>query len=527
MNKQFYRSKFNAKLGTYVAVSELAKSHNGDTSARVTSSVKNTEPTAQGQKTLKQLVIALSALMAFTPVYANVTANKAAPTAQQPTVLKTGNTANVWISTPSALGVSRNSYSQFDVNQHGVILNNARAATTSKITNSSIAQNPNLAKAAATTIINEVVSTKNSVLQGNVEVLGQKANIVIANPSGITVNGGGFINANQVTLSTGAIGYHSDGSIKQHEIRKGTIIVNADTNGRGLGGNNNNPSTLELLGRSIDINAPVNAANGITAISGTNNITSATGELKHIAVTDTKPTAAIDIAQVGGLYANSIYLYANEAGVGVNNAGVIKAKNNLVLNSNGKITNTATGTIQTTDASNGLMSIQTNRSDGHADIVNQGKIQSSNALFIDAGRNLTLEKDSYTGVSNTASTGIVSINATGNVTGTGAVVKQLGNDQDIYITAAGTINLSGKQGNGSQNNIGSNGGIYLNAGNKFQISDGLISSRSDVGLYSGNQLEVKDSNLYSRDTGLYLSSVGTDIANGLCCINQKKKEFSH
>lgn len=40
MNKQFYRSKFNAKLGTYVAVSELAKSHNGDTSARVTSSVK-------------------------------------------------------------------------------------------------------------------------------------------------------------------------------------------------------------------------------------------------------------------------------------------------------------------------------------------------------------------------------------------------------------------------------------------------------------------------------------------------------
>ncbi|ENX57418.1 MULTISPECIES: DUF637 domain-containing protein [Acinetobacter] len=517
MNKQFYRTKFNAKLGTYVAVSELAKSHQGDTSPRIKASIHNNNVTdsgiaAVGQRTLKQLVLALSALMAISPIYANVVVNNNAAAAHKVTVLKEGNAANVWITAPSASGVSRNSYTQFDVNQNGVILNNSRGAATSQITKTSIAANPNLAKGAATTIVNEVVSSNPSLLQGNLEVLGSRANVVIANPTGITVNGGGFINANQVTLSTGVLGYNSDGSIKQHTVKQGAITINPDANNRGLGGNANNPVALELLGRSIAINAPVNATT-ITAVTGANTIAADTGEFAATTGTGTVPTVAIDVAQLGGLYANSIYLYANEAGIGVNNAGMIKAKNNLVLNSNGKITNTATGLIQTTDATNGLMSVQSNRADGHGDIVNQGKIQSSNALFVDAGRHLYLQQDSYTGVTNTTSKNIVSLNAKGTVVGTGAVIKQHGDGQDVYINAGGDISLTGKQASGIQNNIGSNGGVYLSAGRKIKVTDGLITSRNDLAISSTNQLDLKDSNLYSRDTGIYINSVGTDIAN--------------
>lgn len=516
MNKQFYRTKFNAKLGTYVAVSELAKSHQGDTSPRIQASI-NTETTDSsiaetGQRTLRQLVLALSSLMAISPIYANVVVNNNAAAAHKATVLKEGNAANVWITAPTASGVSRNSYTQFDVNQNGVILNNSRGAATSQITKTSIAANPNLARGAATTIVNEVVSTNPSLLQGNLEVLGSRANVVIANPAGISVNGGGFINANQVTLSTGVLGYNSDGSIKQHTVKQGVITVNPDANNRGLGGNANNPVALELLGRSIAINAPVNATT-ITAVTGANTITADTGEFTPTTGTGTVPTVAIDVAQLGGLYANSIYLYANEAGVGVNNAGVIKAQNNLVLNSNGKITNTATGLIQTTDATNGLMSVQSNRADGHGDIVNQGKIQSSNALFMDAGRHLYLQQDSYTGVTNTTSKNIVSLNAKGTVVGTGAVIKQHGDGQDVYINAGGDISLTGKQASGVQNNIGSNGGVYLSAGRKIKVNDGLITSRNDLAISSTNQLDLKDSNLYSRDTGIYINSVGKDIAN--------------
>ena len=518
MNKQFYRTKFNAKLGTYVAVSELAKSHQSDTSPRIKASIQSnnavteTSIAATGQRTLKQLVLALSALMAISPIYANVVVNNNAAAAHKATVLKEGNAANVWITAPSASGVSRNSYTQFDVNQNGVILNNSRGAATSQITKTSIAANPNLAKGAATTIVNEVVSSNPSLLQGNLEVLGSRANVVIANPTGITVNGGGFINANQVTLSTGVLGYNSDGSIKQHTVKQGAITINPDANNRGLGGNANNPVALELLGRSIAINAPVNATT-ITAVTGANTIAADTGAFTATTGTGTVPTVAIDVAQLGGLYANSIYLHANEAGIGVNNAGMIKAKNNLVLNSNGKITNTATGLIQTTDATNGLMSVQSNRADGHGDIVNQGKIQSSNALFVDAGRHLYLQQDSYTGVTNTTSKNIVSLNAKGTLVGTGAVIKQHGDGQDVYINAGGDISLTGKQASGIQNNIGSNGGVYLSAGRKIKVNDGLITSRNDLAISSTNQLDLKDSNLYSRDTGIYINSVGTDIAN--------------
>lgn len=110
MNKQFYRTKFNAKLGTYVAVSELAKSHQGDTSPRVKSTIDPqnqcggsehiTDETNTGQRTLRQLVLALSSLMVITPIYANVTVNKNAAVAHQATVLKAGNAANVWITAP-------------------------------------------------------------------------------------------------------------------------------------------------------------------------------------------------------------------------------------------------------------------------------------------------------------------------------------------------------------------------------------------------------------------------------------------
>lgn len=517
MNKQFYRIKFNAKLGTYVAVSELASSHQGDTSPRIKASINSNNDLAEsniattGQRTLKQLVLALCSWMVISPIYANVIVNKSALAAQQPTVLKEGNTANVWITAPSASGVSRNSYTQFDVNKNGVILNNSRGAVTSQITKTSIAANPNLAKGAATTIVNEVSSSNPSLLQGNLEVLGSKANVVVANPTGITVNGGGFINANQVTLSTGVLDYHSDGSIKQHTVKQGAITINPNADNLGLGGNANNPVALELLGRSIAINAPVNATT-ITAITGANEISADTGE-SAVVGTGNVPTVAIDIAQLGGLYADSIYLYANEKGIGVNNAGIVKAKNNVVLNSNGKITNAATGLIQTTDATNGLMSIQNNLTDEHHDIVNTGNIKSANALFIDAGQDLHLQQDSYTGVSNTNSNSIVSLDAKGSVIGTGAMIKHYGSGQDIYINARNDISLTGEQGSGIQNNIGSHGSLYLNAGQNIKITDGLITSFNDLVMTSTNQLDLKDSSIYSRDAGIYINSVEKDIAN--------------
>lgn len=79
--------------------------------------------------------------------------------------------------------ISLNKYSRFDVPQAGIFLNNNAAN--------------------ARTIINEVTSAQRSLIEGAITVLGARANVILANPNGITVNGGQFINVGHVTLTTG------------------------------------------------------------------------------------------------------------------------------------------------------------------------------------------------------------------------------------------------------------------------------------------------------------------------------------
>lgn len=51
-------------------------------------------------------------------------------------------------------------------------------------------------------IVQQVNSRDPSYLNGFLEVAGRRAEVVVANPAGIMVDGGGFINARGVTLST-------------------------------------------------------------------------------------------------------------------------------------------------------------------------------------------------------------------------------------------------------------------------------------------------------------------------------------
>lgn len=112
--------------------------------------------------------LAFSFLLAFsclTPAQAAIVADNHAPGGQQPQIANSANgTPQVNIQTPSGAGVSRNVYSQFDVDGRGVVLNNSHANTSTQLAGM-VAGNPNLAKGEARVILNEV-NTRDPELTG-------------------------------------------------------------------------------------------------------------------------------------------------------------------------------------------------------------------------------------------------------------------------------------------------------------------------------------------------------------------------
>lgn len=283
-----------------------------------------------------------SLLSWYGPAHARIVADTTAPGTRQPTVLSTASgVPQVNIQTPSSAGVSRNAYNQFDIDSQGAILNNSRTATGTQI-GGYVAGNPWLAGGSAGIILNEVNSSDPSQLKGYVEVAGQRAEVVIANPSGINVDGAGFINASRATLVTGTA-QMSGGDLTGYQVRDGQITVT----GGGLDAGSTDYT--DLISRSVAVNAGIWAGE-LRVTTGANQVDAANTTATPIAGSGPAPTLSIDVAQLGGMYAGKIKLVGTEAGVGVRNAGNIGASaGEVVVTADGHLENSgrisATGNI--------------------------------------------------------------------------------------------------------------------------------------------------------------------------------------
>ncbi|WP_139138177.1 filamentous hemagglutinin N-terminal domain-containing protein, partial [Acinetobacter baumannii] len=285
-------------------------------------------------------------------------------------------------------GISHNIYKQFDVLAEGTVLNNSRTGATTK-TVGAVGANPFLATGEARVILNEVNSSAASRFEGNLEVAGQMADVIIANPSGINIKGGGFINANKAIFTTGKPQLNADGSIKQFTVDQGKITVSANPNSKfGLGGNNNDANYVDLYARALELSAELRAKNDIQVIAGANNISADLQDVTAKTGTGTAPTLAVDVKALGGMYANNIYLMGTEKGLGVTNAGTIQAVNNLVITSAGKIENK--GTLESTSPTESWLNIETIGVATDGDILNSGAIVSKGPLSIKSSNNINL-----------------------------------------------------------------------------------------------------------------------------------------
>ena len=250
-----------------------------------------------------------------------------APHERQATVGQAGNGITlVNVAGPSAGGVSRNDYTNFNVPQNGVILNNSNQMANTKL-GGYIPGNPNMMRGSANVIVNEVTSHNPTEMKGFIEVAGRKASVVVANPNGITVDGGGFINTDRAVLTTGKTEYDSKGNLNSYRVEQGRISIN----GNGL--NAKDANSLQILTEATNVNAGV-WANTIETRTGKNTIDANTLDTQKIGDSS---NIGLDVSAIGGMYANSITMKGTNTGLGVNVKGVVSSTQASSITSDGKI----------------------------------------------------------------------------------------------------------------------------------------------------------------------------------------------
>ena len=351
MNKRHYKVIFSRVLNQLVVVSELAKSQGKAQSENMSLEQEKTGlfSTALSLNPIHfSLMLALGFVFLSPSVQAEdmaIRADKSAPGNQQPTVLQTGNgIPQVNIQAPSQAGVSRNQYSQFDVAEKGAVLNNARKAAQTQMAGW-VQGNPNLARGEAKVILNEVNSANPSRLKGYVEVAGKKADVVIANPSGIQCDGCGVINAGRTTLTTGKAEVEN-GELKGYRVQGGKVSVGQK------GMDTSKADYTDIIADKAEIKGGV-WGNKVKVTTGKNKVDRTNDSVVYVGDKNTNETDrtsesqndqsqaySVDVGQLGGMYAEKIHLVDNGQGLGVRNAGHIGASAGEVkIDSQGKIVN--------------------------------------------------------------------------------------------------------------------------------------------------------------------------------------------
>ncbi len=460
MNRQRYKLVFNRHRGQLMAVAEIASSiqHQGRT-AGPSGTLPDLLPSALR---FSLLSVAL-ALAMNTVAHAQILGDRTAPRTQQPTVLVTPNGVPVVnIQTPSTAGVSVNRYRQFDVGTNGVILNNARSTTSTQL-GGYVAGNPWLATGAARVIVNQVNSANPSYLRGYLEVAGNRAQVVVANPAGITCAGCGFINANRATLTTG-VPQINNGNLDSYRVASGAVNIE----GNGLDASRTDYA--EIIARAVQVNAGVWAPE-LKVSAGLNTVSADHASVQPgVAPSDAAPAVAIDVAQLGGMYAGHIYLTSTEHGVGVRNAGTIGAAvGQAVVTADGRLENS--GSL----SANGLLAVQTTNG-----VRNSGELGSKSATSI-----TTTALDN---AGSMASSGALTVQASDSVLNTGSIAGE------------GPVQLSATTID-NRNNIGSSAALAMQASagisnsGRIEASQGITLQASQLdnsgGVNAGDALRIK------------------------------------
>ncbi|MDO7253328.1 hemagglutinin repeat-containing protein [Helicobacter cappadocius] len=297
------------------------------------------------------------------------------------------------ISTPNDAGISNNYFKEFNVSKSGLIFNNSKDLITSTELAGLINGNSHLKDKEASLILNQITGNHISELLGYMEIAGKSADLIIANPNGISCNGCGFINSSSATLTTGSISLEELNRLNDlRDLSKhlNMMVQRGHINIEAL--NASNIPTLNIIAQSLSVNKNL-LTNKLNIILGNNkvgidisknasillyepveipidsynindndsnnqsNINDSNDSDNHLnsindpnhtkedkATSKTKTALALDVAYLGSILSRSIYLVATTEGIGVKNSGRIatiaseqEGDGGFVINVNGKV----------------------------------------------------------------------------------------------------------------------------------------------------------------------------------------------
>jgi filamentous hemagglutinin family protein len=362
-------------------------------------------------------------------------------------------------------GTSLNRYETLNVPKAGVALDNRTVA--------------------ARTIVNEVTGTGTTTIAGPVEVLGQRAHVVVANPNGIIVDAGRFINTGRVALTTGQIGSESRQiapGVFQENVTATTTSGRITIAGGGLSGQ---MEAVDLIAHDLSIRGPITGPvqasdAGITLYAGRSStefdsaVVPGNTALNWARVTGSGAqndgSVLVDVSVEGALRANQIGIVVNDLGAGVRIAGdAFATARTFGIDATGNV------------------------------FVTQGKITGQTGVVISGGR-VDMAKASAA-----APEGSVSIAAT-----TDGITLASSNltAQDITFSAPGNLSFTDStvRGTGSAN-IDIKGGVSLHGSQLVAAGHLLLSAKTAV---LENDVADSQSQLIAQN-GALIASLSDDL----------------
>ena len=354
------------------------------------------------------------------------------------------------IVTPNDAGVSHNKYSQFNVDTSGAILNNAKEELSQSQLGGLVQGNANLAdSAAASLILNEITSTNRSLLEGAVEVHGAAADVVLANPNGITCNGCGFINTPRVTLATGTPELGDDGALENLQIEGGDIAIGAAFDLQAA-------DIFDLMAGRIRLAGAVRAGGVLNLIAGRNSYGYTSGLVTALTPDGSVGGLAIDSTLLGGMYAARIRLLSTGVGAGVRLLGPLSATAE-------GITLTADGQLVLADAQAAAGIEAASVSD---EVQVTGVVHAGTDVVLDGETAVSLEADAVV-----AAAGDVTLDGETVTVGSGALAAA-GVDAEGVQSATGILKVTAATLNA--------GAGQLAAGELLEVSAGAIDLRREA-----------------------------------------------